>query len=146
MSQAIGKPVPQESFVIRESYLQAAEFVGRQSEMAQLQAAMAAAQAGRGSSWLIGGESGVGKSRLLSELRIQALVEGAIVLRGQSVDSRGHLPYQLWRDVVRRLILTTRLTPLARGVLQTIVPDIAELLEQSVSPPPLLQGKLVNSA
>lgn len=42
-----------------------------------------------GRAWLIGGESGVGKSRLLEELRIQALVAGAFVLRGQAVEGGG---------------------------------------------------------
>jgi|GEM_PF-5753693 len=33
---------------------------------------------GKGSGWLIGGESGVGKSRLASEIRIRALIAGSI--------------------------------------------------------------------
>ena len=141
LNRAIGRHVTRENEAIRESYLQAAEFVGREQEMAQLQRALNAAKEGHGSAWLVGGESGVGKTRLLNEIRIQALVEGATVLRGQSVADVSDLTYQLWRDVIRRLILTSQLDSLAISVLQTIVPDIGVLLEQPVISPPPLEGQ-----
>jgi eukaryotic-like serine/threonine-protein kinase len=50
-----------ETPAIRESFLQAAQFVGREKEMELLNRALIDALEGRGSGWLIGGESGVGQ-------------------------------------------------------------------------------------
>ena len=66
-----------ETSATRESYLQAARFVGREEELSQLTYAMSKAATERGSAWLIGGESGVGKSRLVNEIRVRAMMEGA---------------------------------------------------------------------
>ena len=138
---AVGKQIPEEDTTIRESYLQAATFVGREAEMTQLSEALNQTTLGQGSTWLIGGESGVGKSRLLDEFRIQAMVEGALVVRGQGVAGGGGLPYQLWRDVIRRLCLTTELNDLMAGVLKQIIPDLEGLLERQISDPPALGGQ-----
>jgi predicted ATPase len=150
-SQAVGRALPCESSAIRESFLQAAKFVGRQAELARLTTALdealgrqeqaalpaaydaapvdgpVAAQTGRGSAWLVGGESGVGKSRLLDELRIRALVRGAVALHGQGVLGGG-VVYQLWREPLRRLALTVDFSVQEAGILKPVVPDIDALL------------------
>jgi eukaryotic-like serine/threonine-protein kinase len=127
--------VPIESVAVRESFLQAAKFVGRNDEIATLENALNAAVQGKGSAWLVGGESGVGKSRLLDELRSRALVQGILVLRGQSVSDVG-LPYRPWRDVVKRLVLSSELTHLEASILKEIVPDIGMLMQQSIPDAP----------
>ncbi len=124
--------LPEHHIEIRESYLQTAEFVGREDERQQLRNALDNLASNRGSSWLIGGESGVGKSRLLNELRIDALVQGIPVLRGQAVDGGG-LPYQLWRQIVRRLVLSTPVTNAEAGILKAIVPNIDTLLARPIA-------------
>ncbi len=139
-SQAVGQPIPAESIAIRESYLQAATFVGRTAEKGLLLNALEAAQQGRGSAWLVSGESGVGKTRLLDEIGTQALVQGALVLRGQGVEDVGGTPLQLWQDVLRRLVLTAPLDDLAVGVLQALIPDIGRLLQRTVPPVPELEA------
>ena len=98
LAEALDQPAPAETVAIRESYLQAAKFVGRTAEMAQLIQALETAGSGTGSAWLIGGESGVGKTRLINELRTQALVNGFQLLRGQAIEDGGQ-PYQAWRDL-----------------------------------------------
>ena len=133
------QPPPAESVAIRESFLQAATFVGREQEMAHLTAALAKAPQGEGSAWLVGGESGVGKSRLLDELRTQALVAGALVLRGQAVEGGG-LPYQLWREPLRRLVLASEVSDLEASILKEVVPDIEPLLERPVADIAKLSG------
>lgn len=145
---AIKHSVPLDTAATRESALQAARFVGRAAELAHLEDALKAALEGRGSAWLIGGESGVGKSRLVDELRPRALVSGALVLRGQSVSTGGSL-YGLWRPVLRRLALTGIITPQEASVLKALVPDIGELLgtpdpidEASELPPRAAQERL----
>lgn len=136
---AISLADPGESALVRDSYLQAAAFVGRKGELAQLTAALDEARVGRGGAWLIGGESGVGKSRLLDELRTRALVEGFTVLRGQGVEGGGR-SYQLWREPLRLLVLSGALSDLEAGVLKPIVPDIAALLGRAVPDAPPLGG------
>lgn len=96
---------------------------------------------GQGSGWLVGGESGVGKSRLLEELRTQALVKGALVLRGQAVEGGG-LPYQLWREPLRRLLLHSSLSDLEAGIFKELVPDIAFLLGRWVADAPKCVSKI----
>lgn len=139
LSAAIGQPMPPESIAIRESFLKAAQFIGREAEFARLQEALGAAVAGRGSAWLIGGESGAGKSRLLSEIRTHALVSGAQVLQGQAVQEGG-LAYHAWRQPLRRLILSCDLTDFQAGVLAQIIPNIGDLLGRQVPPVPELEG------
>ncbi|MFN8494491.1 MAG: tetratricopeptide repeat protein [Caldilineaceae bacterium] len=137
---ALRQPPPPESSAIRESFLQAATFVGREQEMVQLTDALSQALQGQGSAWLIGGESGVGKSRLLDELRTQALVSGAWVVRGQAVEGGG-LPYQLWRGVLPHLVLSRELDDLEAGILKEAVPAIGHLLERDVPAAPTLLGE-----
>lgn len=141
--QAVSLPTPVESATTRESFLQAAKFVGRDSELRQLRGALHHIMHPTdpvGSAWLIGGESGVGKSRLVDEIRIRALVEGALVLRGQAVLDGG-LPYQLWRDPLRRLCLSGKLEPIEVGILSDIVPDLDELLGIQKPDLPALDGQ-----
>ncbi len=135
ISEAMGTPLRVETAVIRDSYLQAARFVGREAEFTQLSDALKTAVDGRGSVWLLGGESGVGKSRLLDEMRAQALVSGALVLKGQAV-ADGSALYQAWRDPLRVLSLTTPLTDLDASVLKPIVPDLTALIGRPVADAP----------
>jgi serine/threonine protein kinase/tetratricopeptide (TPR) repeat protein len=133
LSAAIGEPPPSETTAIRESFLQAAEFVGRESELGEFRKLMHGLDAGRGGTVLIGGESGVGKSRLIEEIRTEALVRGVLVLRGQAVAEAG-LPYQEWRDPLRRLSLSSELRDEDLTYLQIFVPDVGELLYRKVPP------------
>ncbi|MEM7800274.1 MAG: serine/threonine-protein kinase [Chloroflexota bacterium] len=124
---------------LRESFLQAAAFVGREPEMARLAEAQAKAAAGSGSLWLIGGESGVGKSRLLDEVRIAALVDGWLVISGQGRASHGSF-YQLWQEILPQLVIRVALSDLEAGVLKALLPDISQLVERPISQPPALPG------
>jgi tetratricopeptide (TPR) repeat protein len=149
LSLTSGVPRPAETFEIRESYLQAARFIGREGELATLKAALDAilirdgqVETSRGSTWLIGGESGVGKSRLVEELRTQALVRGVRVLYGQAI-TEGGAAYQIWREPLRRLGLMTPLSDYEASLLKTLVPDLDVLLEHSVSDPPALDAQSI---
>ncbi len=138
LNEAAGLAFPVETAASRESFLQAAPFVGREVETAVLLQAWNAAQQGQGSAWLIGGESGVGKSRLADEVRIRALVAGALALRGQAVSDSGGL-YTMWQSVGRWLALLTDLSDLEASVLKVIVPDMAQLLGRPVPDAPPLE-------
>lgn len=140
---ATDTPLPPEDVTVRESYLKASTFVGRENEIERLQAALdgiTRSHQPAGSAWLIGGESGVGKSRLIDEFRVLALVAGTQVLRGQAVESGG-LSYQVWREPIRQLVLSTPLTPLQDAVLKEIVPDIAALRGETVPDAALIEER-----
>ena len=86
---AVGIDHPHEPPAVRDSFLVAARFVGREAELESLTRKLHETRSGRGAVVLLSGNSGAGKSRLLDELRSTALPEGVLVLRGQSVQSGG---------------------------------------------------------
>lgn len=133
LGAVLEKPIPLETEEVRESFLQAAAFVGRADELKTLHMALLDTDKGLGSAWLVGGESGVGKSRLLNELRVQALVSGIPVLRGQGV-SDGGLPYQFWRDPLRELLLLVAVSDTDAAILARLVPDIEHILGRPIPP------------
>ncbi len=120
--------------------MQAAQFIGRDDEFNQLKRALQAARQGGGSAWLVAGESGIGKSRLLDELRTYGLIQQAWVLRGQAVEGGGLL-YQVWREPLRRLALSTPLGDLEASILKEIVPDIGALQGREVPDAPSLDSR-----
>ncbi|MGZ6642001.1 MAG: helix-turn-helix transcriptional regulator [Solirubrobacteraceae bacterium] len=68
--------------------------IGRTPELAELEAALADASRGRPSVAFVAGESGVGKTRLATELARRADATGARVLIGECVElGEGELPY-----------------------------------------------------
>jgi len=130
---ATGGAMPAETEATRESFLQAAVFVGRQAELDRLDAALSQAQRGLGSAWLIGGESGVGKSRLARELETLALVRGNAVLRGQAIDQlTKQVPYYAWDGPLRQLVLLSALTENEVRTLQPLIANIDSLIEQTL--------------
>lgn len=140
LCSAVNIPAPRETGEIRDSFLMSARFVGRDEEFVQLRDALGRATSNQGSVWLVGGESGVGKSRVLEELRAYALVRGGLVVRGQAV-AEGGLPYQVWREPLRRLAISCHLNDLEAGVLKQIVPDIAKLIGREVGDAPPLNSE-----
>lgn len=81
-----------------------APFVGRDEEMAELTRALARAQSGRGAAYVISGEPGIGKTRLMSEFtRVASLQRVHIVRVGcQSHDVRR--PLSAFVDLVPKLL------------------------------------------
>jgi serine/threonine protein kinase/tetratricopeptide (TPR) repeat protein len=137
LRSATGAALPAETAATRESFLQAAGLAGRDFELSELSELLTLAVAGAGSAVLISGESGVGKSRLLDELHVIALVTGLLSLRGQCVREGGSL-YQPFREPLRWLILHTDVDDHEASVLKAVVPDIGALLERDVPDPPEL--------
>ena len=75
--------------------------VGRDDDLGQLRRAIEAARRGRGSLIELIGETGSGKSRLLSEAR--DLADGLTVLRAACEVYSRQTPYAVWRDLLRPL-------------------------------------------
>ena len=140
LAATLGQPLAVETIATRESFLQAAPLVGRGAELAQVRSILHDAREGRGGAWLVGGESGVGKSRLLDEMRTGALVDGMLVLRGQGRGQAGG-PYHVWRDVVSELVLRGQPDVDAAAVLQAVVPEAARLVEGALPDAPALDAE-----
>ena len=137
----IGRPDVIETVETRESLLQSARFVGRESQLSDLRRAWHdTCHHGTPRFCLVGGESGVGKSRLMEEMRVHALVNGGLVMRGQAVD-RGAASYQLWRDTARHLALREDLSAFEASALKSIVPDIASFVGHPVPDAPELDAQ-----
>ena len=135
--------VPQETTSLRESFLHAARFVGRETEMTELRRALSDLVAGKGQGLLLGGESGVGKSRLLDELRAEALVKGSQVLRGHAIHEGGGA-YRVWRDILLSLCLLVPPSPFQASVLQPLVPQLEQVLGVDIPAPPPLDAQAAN--
>ena len=84
-------------------------FIGRVAELDQLDRGLLRAASGTSSIILVGGEAGIGKSRLVAEAVADAAGARLIILRGSCVDLGGDdgLPFapiaEALRELVRRL-------------------------------------------
>jgi DNA-binding CsgD family transcriptional regulator len=84
------------------------EMVGRTDELARLAAAQERSTGGDPAVVLVGGEAGVGKTRLVHEAAARAAADGARVLTGSSVELAGEgLPFAPLADALRDLVRTT---------------------------------------
>ncbi|MFP4323162.1 MAG: serine/threonine-protein kinase PknK [Anaerolineales bacterium] len=134
LQNGLGLPSDGETDTVRESFITAAPFVGREDELAMLRAGLFdLTQRGRGGVWLVGGESGSGKTRLVGELRTYALADGARVLTGQGV-AETQRPFAIWRDVLRGMVVALDLKPHEGRTLKAILPDVDSLTGQATPP------------
>ena len=102
-------------------------FVGRERELSELSRALQASAAGRGSLVLIGGEPGIGKSRLADQLMSHARDQGVRVLIGRCWDGPGAPAYWPWVQVVRAIIRSTDPAALRRQ-LGAGASDVAQMV------------------
>ncbi|MDB5102238.1 MAG: hypothetical protein JWM80_6659 [Cyanobacteria bacterium RYN_339] len=91
-----GVQIARPSLEQRRSYLSAGALVGREAELASLEAALAA----RGGAVFVSAPAGVGKSRLVQEAALQAKLEGYAVVTLRCLES-GMAPHEL-PDQLRR--------------------------------------------
>jgi predicted ATPase len=115
-------------------------FVDRESELDRLRVGWMEARAGRRRVLLVGGEPGVGKSRLAAALAGEVGAGGAVVLAGRCDEDLG-VPYQPFVEAFRHLVDHTpdpHLVPRPGrfgGELNRLVPELAERIPGL--PPPL---------
>jgi hypothetical protein len=101
----IAKLPQDEAQLVSRAYLATPSLVGRVSALARAQSAVSAAQTGSGSSLLIHGQPGSGRSRFLDACVLIAKVSGATVLRADASDSSGG-EYGAVRALAQRLLET----------------------------------------
>jgi DNA-binding CsgD family transcriptional regulator len=104
--------------------------VGRAGELAVLDAALAPARRDGPSVFLIGGEAGVGKSRLTREFAARVRAAGARVLAGGCVElGTDGLPFAPFTAVLRELVRDLGAEGVA-GLLPGVTRDFARLLPE----------------
>jgi predicted ATPase len=126
--------------------------VGRTNELAALDAALSRVRDGGGEVVTIGGEPGIGKSRLLAELAEAASAAGCVVLGAAASEFEDDLPYGVWTEALdphlrgldeRRLARLgvddfASLATAAGGDRHRLHRSLGELLEQLAATRPLL--------
>jgi ABC-type oligopeptide transport system substrate-binding subunit/class 3 adenylate cyclase len=118
--------------------------VGRSRELGLGREALEALRAGRGGVLVVAGDAGIGKTRLLDELRELAERDGSCWLEGRCVSYGESLPYWPFRDLLRagwigagaeepelriRVGLRRRLEQLFAGQADELYPYLGGLLE-----------------
>jgi hypothetical protein len=120
-------------------------FVGRTGELDELRAALEEAAEGHGRVFLLGGEPGIGKTRLMQELAREAEQRGGRVTTGRCWEEGGAPAYWPWIQTVRGL--GGDLERLAAGAAGSVEPasgrfrlfdGAARFLVAAAEPPPLL--------
>lgn len=102
---------------------------GRERELAVLVRALADSERGRARVVWIGGEPGIGKTRLAEELAAAAATRRATVAWARCVDAETAPPYWPWAESIRALLQTVTLEELHLPVsclerLSALVPDL----------------------
>jgi tetratricopeptide (TPR) repeat protein len=117
--------------------------VGRERELSELEAGLEDALSGRGRLFVIGGEPGIGKTRLADELASRAKQRGARVLSGRCWEAGGAPAYWPWVQAIRTHLrdqdpqaLLLQLGSGAADVAQ-MVPELHDLFPE-LRPPPSL--------
>src|ERR1700748_2770013 len=100
-----------------------AALVGRDTEIARLRALLDDAAAGRAVAALIGGDAGVGKSRLVTEVTALAADAGFIVLSGQCAEIGDSVPYLPFADAIPPAPPEVEAAVKTRPVLARLLPD-----------------------
>ena len=101
--------------------------VGRQSELEQLDAALEALAAGMPACLAVEGEPGIGKTRLLTELRSRAEERGHLVLSGSAAEFERDLPYGVWVEALDAYVVSQEFAVFA-DVDSGLLSDVARVL------------------
>ncbi len=97
--------------------------VGRDAELARFRQLLADAANGRAVAGLVGGDAGVGKSRLVAEVMSVAAAQGFTVLSGQCAEIGDSVPYLPFADAIRSPSPELEAAVKARPVLARLLPD-----------------------
>jgi hypothetical protein len=128
-------------------------FVGRESEIGELEKALDRMLLGQGSFILLGGEPGVGKTRLAREIQRLAHRRGCLVMTGQCYEQESAPPYGPFVEISDQAART--LPQAYRAALGESAPEIAALVlslrriyhdRTPVVPPDQRQRRLLFSA
>ena len=104
-------------------------FIGRESERAEARRLLERAVAGQGGVLLLGGEPGVGKTRLAEEVLAEGRERGCLALTGRCYETEGTPPFIPWVEIVER---SARVNPSVgfREALGDAAPEVAKLVPE----------------
>jgi tetratricopeptide (TPR) repeat protein len=109
--------------------LERTPFVGREAERAELRRLLDQTVRGQGALVMIGGEPGVGKTRLAEELAAEARQRGLLSLTGHCNEMEGTLPYIPFVEILEA---TARIVPREafREAMGDAAPEVAKLMPE----------------
>jgi hypothetical protein len=107
----------------RRCILTEPSFVGREAELATLEAALSHACRGQGGLVLLEAESGTGKTRTLTELARRGARHDVWILRGQATDLATPRPFQLLDGIVTEVAVAGRADPMDAAALRARLGD-----------------------
>jgi DNA-binding CsgD family transcriptional regulator len=117
--------------------------IGRTSELAALHLCVEQVKSGKGQVALLCGEAGIGKSRLVTELKTEASAQGFLLIQGHCFPTDHSCPYAPLLDLLRSIFLhtpadqlTPDLAPFARE-LTSLLPEVTQLFPEFATLPPL---------
>ncbi len=124
-------------------------FLGRERELAQIDAALHEAAAGRGKLMMLAGEPGIGKTSLADRAAVVAAARGFTVLWGRCWEAGGAPAYWPWLDIIAELARAVDDGALSRvlgdgaSLLGEVVPQLRALLAGASpgAPPPPEEGR-----
>ena len=104
-------------------------YVGREAERSESRRLLEQSVGGKGALLLLGGEPGVGKTRLAEEILAEGRALGCLVLTGRCYEMEGTPPYIPWVEIVERSL---RVVPNAafREALGDSAPEVAKLVPE----------------
>jgi tetratricopeptide (TPR) repeat protein len=117
-------------------------FVGRDREIAELCAGLAAADASMGCLFVLGGEPGIGKSRLADEVAERASQDGFRVVWGRCWEAGGAPAYWPWVQAIRAYVHDIGIEDLRRelgagaSVVAQVVAEVANAFPDLTPPAP----------
>ena len=103
-------------------------FVGRQAERVELRRVLAQVQSGTGAFVMIGGEPGVGKTRLAEELARRCEREGFLIYTGHCYEAAGAAPYIPIVEAYEQALARAPSPAAFRAFLGESAPDVARLV------------------
>ena len=103
--------------------------VGREAELQTIQSCLTAARREQGSSILLAGDTGVGKTRLAYEALRLAAKDGLVTLLGTVYEQEGQLPYQPFIEAFNRYLVRQK-RPLSHNPITHFQPAQASDLQQ----------------
>jgi DNA-binding CsgD family transcriptional regulator len=115
--------------------------IERERELEVLRAAHAAAVVGEGGLVVVQGEPGIGKTRLLQELRSHARAAGTVTLEARGGELEGGMPYGIVRQLFERRLAIA--TDAERASLQSGVAGLAAMAIQD-DPARVLEGTSID--
>jgi len=119
----------QEDAAAAPALLERTPFVGREAERAELRRCLDQAARGQGALVMVGGEPGVGKTRLAEELAGEARQRGLLALTGHCYEMEGAPPYIPFVEILEA---TARVVPQEafRQALGDSAPEVAKLMPE----------------